>query len=81
MTDQLLFEEYLLILKGTTEVYVHGTLESSNNDVHSLLNTGLSEILTQQANTYQKMKECGWYSVSNVDKNVINNTLEQLKNK
>ena len=81
MSDQLLFEEYLLILKGTTEVYVHGTLESSNNDVRSLLNDSLDELLIMQGNTYNKMTEYGWYTTTNVDKSVINNTLEALKNK
>ena len=29
MTDKLLMENYLMILKSTVEVYVNGTLESS----------------------------------------------------
>ena len=81
MSDQVLLENYLLILKGTTEVYVHGTLESSNNDVRSLLNESLDEILKTQAYVYQKMTEYGWYNISNVDTNTINNTLQSLKNK
>ena len=42
MTDKLLLESYLLILKSTVEVYVHGTLESSNKNVHNLLNKSLN---------------------------------------
>ena len=30
MNDELLMENYLLVLKSTVEVYVHGTLESLN---------------------------------------------------
>ena len=36
--DELIMENYLLILKSTVEVYVHGTLESSNADTRELLN-------------------------------------------
>ena len=79
MSEQLLIENYLLILKGTTEVYVHGTLESSNDDVRSILNDGLNEILQCQANTYNKMTEYGWYNTNNVDKNTINTVLESIK--
>jgi hypothetical protein len=35
MNNQLLLENYLLILKSTVEVYVHGTLESSNEKVRT----------------------------------------------
>ena len=37
MTDKLLMENYLMILKSTVEVYVHGTLESSNDSIRNLL--------------------------------------------
>ena len=31
--DRILLDNYLLVLKSTVEVYVHGTLESSNKDI------------------------------------------------
>ena len=52
MTDKLLIENYLLILKSTVEVFIHGTLESSHEDIRSTLKETLNEILTSQANTY-----------------------------
>ena len=55
MNDQLLLDNYLMILKSTVEVYVHGTLESSNNDVRNLLKDSLNDILNSQANTYDEM--------------------------
>ena len=81
MNDQLLMDNYLLILKSTVEVYVHGTLESSNTDVRTTLKDNLNEILTSQANTYDLMTEYGWYPVQNVEKNVINQTLTKLNQK
>ena len=81
MDNNLIMENYLLVLKSTVEVFVHGTLESSNNDVRNLLKNKLSDIMTSQANTYDIMTKYGWYQVNNIDKNTINNTLNNIKNK
>ena len=80
MNDKLLMENYLLILKSTVEVFVHGTLESSNQSVRSILKESLNEILTSQANTYDLMRKYGWYQVNNVDSSVINQTINKLNN-
>lgn len=80
MIDQLLMDNYLLILKSTIEVYIHGTLESSNKNIRELLKYGLEETIKHQANTYDKMTEYGWYTVNNVKKNVIKETLNTIKN-
>ena len=78
MDDKLLMSNYLLLLKSTVEVYVHGTLESTNQDVRSLLNDNLNEILDCQNNTYQEMTKCGWYQVNNVDTQTISDTLNKI---
>ena len=80
MNDQIRMDNYLLILKSTVEVDVHGTLERSNNDVRHLLKECLNEIMTSQANTYDKMTEYGWYNVNNVESSTINQTLTKLQN-
>ena len=72
MDNQLVLDNYLLILKSTVEVYVHGTLESSNKDVRLLLKQSLDEIMTSQASTYDLMTKYNWYNVENVKKSVIN---------
>ena len=59
MNDKLIMENYLLVLKSTVEVYVHGTLESSNNDIRNALKNGLDTIMNSQANTYQEMVKYG----------------------
>ena len=79
MNDQIIMENYLLILKSTVEVYVHGTLESSNLDVKNILKNNLNEILDSQKNTYNLMTKYGWYQVNNVEKNIISDTLTKVK--
>ena len=80
MSDQLLMDNYLLVLKSTVEVYVHGTLESSNEDIRNLLKECLSETLTHQANTYDEMTKYGWYNVKNAEKTQIKETLTKVLN-
>ena len=81
MLDQLLMDNYLLVLKSTVEVYVHGTLESSNDDVKTLLCESLNETLDHQKNTYNEMTKYGWYQTNNIETNVIQDTLTKLQNK
>ena len=80
MNDQLIMNNYLLVLKSTTEVYVHGTLESSNVDIRELLKEDLNTILTSQANTYDNMVEFGWYKKENITSNKISQTIKKLNN-
>ena len=80
MDSKLIMENYLLILKSTMEVYVHGTLESSNKDVRDTLRTSLEETLTHQANTYDLMTKYGWYTINNVEISTINETLNKVNN-
>ena len=80
MNDKLFMENYLLILKSTVEVFVHGTLESSNNDIRLLLKGGLDDVMTSQANTYDEMTKYGWYTINNVENTTINETLTKVKN-
>ena len=80
MNDQLLMNNYLLILKSTVEVFVHGTLESSNSDIRNILKQGLDEIMSNQASTYGEMTKYGWYSINNVQTDIINQTLNKVQN-
>lgn len=81
MQDKLIMENVLLLLKGTCEVYVHGTQEASNKKVHEVLKSSLDEMLKMQNDTYNKMVECGWYQVQNIEEKEINKTLTKLQNK
>ena len=81
MNDKLIMENYLLVLKSTVEVYVHGTLESFNKDVRNHMKQSLDETLSMQADTYSLMEQNGWEQINNVNKNIINETLTKLESK
>ena len=77
--DQLYLDSYLLLLKSTVEVYVHGTLESSNQKVRRLLKSALDDTMAMQDTTYQKMTNLGFYKVKNIDTNIICQTLNKIE--
>ncbi len=81
MSDKILMENMLLLLKSTVEVFVHGTLESSNKAVHNGLKNGLDEIMKLQNELYNKMTEFGFYNVSNIEAKQIKQTLKKLDSK
>lgn len=78
MNDKLIMENYLLVLKSTMEVYVHGTLESSNKDIREVLKSGLDETESHQQRTYNKMTEYGWYTVNNIKASDIKQTIKKI---
>lgn len=78
MNDQLIMENYLLVLKSNVEVFVHGTLESSNKSVRKHLKNGLNTILDNQANTYELISNKGWYNVKNIKENEIKKIYDKL---
>lgn len=80
MNDQLILENYLLVLKSTVEVYVHGTLEAANSQIKSLLKNCLNDILSAQEKTYNEMTKYGWYTINNVESAKITETLNKLQN-
>ena len=79
MSDKLLLTNYLMVLKSTIEVYVHGTIESSNDDVRKILKNNLDETLKSQEMTYDKMTEYDWYVVNNTSSSNISEILNKIE--
>ncbi len=80
MNDQLLLENYILLLKSTVEVYVHGTLESSNEKVRKQIHNCLNNTLNKQNKTFQEMTNRGWYTIENIKEKEIQKTITKIKN-
>ena len=80
MNDQILLNNYLLLLKSTVEVYVHGTLESSNEEIRCLLKECLNDTINMQGSTYDVMVDYGWYDVENLQSIDIKNVYDKLQN-
>lgn len=81
MSDKLIMENILLLLKGTCEVYVHGTEEASNKKIHEVLKACLDELLKMQYDVYNEMAKLGWYKIENIKSSEITKTLTKLQKK
>lgn len=79
MNDQLLLNNYLLVLKSTVEVYVHGTLESSNEQIRCLLKECLDNTISMQSSTYDEMVQYDWYIVDNLEAKDIEKVFSKLQ--
>ena len=72
MDDKNLMEGILLLEKGVCYLYMHGTIESSTDNVHQAFNTALNDSLCMQDTLYDKMAAKGWYPAEQAEQNKIN---------
>lgn len=61
MNDQAIMENLLLTTKGVCDLYMHGTVESATQNVHSAFDAALSDSLCMQDDIYKQMSAKGWY--------------------
>jgi spore coat protein CotF len=72
MEDRELMEKELLLIKGASDLYLHGVLESTTAEVHQAFKDALTESLNIQNKIYNLMVEKGWYQTEVADQNQIN---------
>jgi len=72
MEDKNLMENILLLEKGVCDLFMHGTLESSTENVHQAFNNALNEALCMQDELYDKMAAKGWYPTEQAEQTKIN---------
>ena len=78
MTDKELMENILMLEKGVCDLFMHGTIESSTEDVHKAFCTALNSSLAQQDTIYTKMKERGWYPTEQVEQSKIDSLKQKF---
>lgn len=72
MDDKNLMEDILMLEKGVCDLYMHGAIESSTDNVHQTFSNALNNALTMQDTIYDKMSAKGWYSTEQVEESKIN---------
>lgn len=77
MNDKELMENMLLLEKGSCDLYMHGTIESSNANVSQTFNRALNDSLAMQSTIYNKMSAKGWYSPQQAQQNQIDSVRQQ----
>ena len=61
MNDKEIMENLLQTTKGVCDLYLHGTIESSTQNVHAAFDDALSQNLCMQSQLYNEMSQQGWY--------------------
>ncbi len=77
MNDQNIMENLLLTTKGVCDLYMHGAVESSTQNVHQAFDTALADSLNMQDDIYKQMTAKGWYPAEQADAQQI----EQVRQK
>ena len=72
MDDKNLMENILLLEKGVCDLFLHGTIESCTENVHTAFNNALADSLCLQDKVYDKMAQKGWYPTQPVEQQKIN---------
>lgn len=72
MNDKEYMEDLLMLQKGVCDLYMHGVLESSTENVHKEFSMALNDALQIQDAIYKKMESKGWYSTETVDQSKLN---------
>ena len=81
MNSKELMTNYLSLLKSNVEVYIHGTIESSNKKVKNCLKNSLNNTLDSQEKTFNIMVNENMYQVSNIKPSDINKTYKKVYSK
>ncbi len=80
MQDRELMEKELLIEKGVCDLYLHGAIEASTEEVHCAFKEALNTSLDIQNKIYNLMKEKGWYKTDCADSQKINTAKQKFQN-
>lgn len=76
MDDRNLMENMLMLEKGVCDLYMHGAIESSTQNVNKVFSDSLNQSLKLQEDIYGKMQAKGWYKTEQAEQNKVN-TLKQ----
>ena len=77
MDDRNLMENLLLTTKGACDLYLHGCIEASNENVRNAFSVALDKTLKMQKDIYAKMESNGWYQKETAEQQQI----DKAKNK
>lgn len=80
MDDRNLMQDILLLEKGACDLYMHGTIESSSQNINQAFKTALNSSLTLQDDIYKKMTQKGWYQTEQAEQNKVDTLKQKFSN-
>lgn len=78
MEDKKVMEDLLLLEKGVCDLFMHGAIESSTENVHTAFCGALTQSLEMQDNMYDKMAEKGWYPTEQAEQTKIDSVKQKF---
>lgn len=78
MDDKNLMENILLLEKGVCDLYMHGSIESSTQNIQQTFKTALNDSLNMQDTIYDKMAQKGWYPTEQVEQSKIDSVKQKF---
>ncbi len=78
MDDKNLMENILLLEKGVCDLFMHGTIESPTDNVHSTFSAALNDALRMQDEIYDKMAAKGWYPTEQAEASKISSVKQKF---
>ena len=78
MDDKSLMEDILQLEKGACDLYMHGTIEASTDNVHKAFCSALNEALSMQGSIYDEMSAKGWYPVEQAEQQKIDSVKQKF---
>ena len=75
--DKTIATNLLNLEKGVCDLFMHGAIESSTDNVHGAFSSALNESLGMQSQIYSAMESRGWYCSENAEQTKV----DQLRQK
>lgn len=71
MEDKMLMEGLLWDTKVLADLCLHGSIESSNENVHKTFLLALQDVMCMQNDIYNVMSKNSWYTTEEVEEDKI----------
>lgn len=78
MNNKVILENALTLTKSICMLYINATIESSNENIHSLFHNGLLMNLEMQDEIFQNMKDDGYYKIENIKTEAVKKAYKKL---
>lgn len=78
MDDKCIMENLLHTTKGVCDLYMHGTIESTTQNVNEAFKCALNETLCMQDSIYKQMSAKNWYTTEQVPQQKINQVKQKF---
>ena len=78
MDDKSLMEDILQLEKGACDLYMHGTIEASTDNVHKAFCSALNEALSMQDSIYDETSAKGWHPVEQAEQQKIDSVKQKF---